>query len=164
MSISFALILIGLLAIVSLAMVGGGMTIVNIVKYKKLRKCYAGTLIEEPMKLLFASKQEVYVESDKVYAECNKLDCDVKDKIIALFRRYRKILLIMQLICMCLIILIVPSISLMLGNYRTAGNVIFLIPYAIFILTIMVVLGVVRKKVAMIMAWMQNDSRGRLAV
>ena len=172
MSLSLACVLTGILAIVSLTAIGCSMSIVNGVKYLKLKKCYVGSSKEkewhkvrqvwrEAYKLLFVSKQDLYIEGNKLYPEYNELDSAAKVTIAGLFHLYNKNLLIMQLICMCFIILIPPMMSLLHSCCRAAGNDVFFIPYAIFFLAITLIVGIVRKRVAIVLSLMQTNASMR---
>ena len=105
MSLSLALVLIGILAILSLTVIGWGMVMVNGVKYLKLKKRYVGSNKAEEWrmvrqvwrgayKLLFVSKQDLYIASNKFYPEYNGLDSAAKVCVEGLFHMCHKTLLI----------------------------------------------------------------------
>ena len=171
MSLPLVFVLTGILAILSLTAIGWGMSIVSGVKYLKLKKCYVGSssskakdwclgrqVWREAYELLFVSKKDFYVKSDKVYSEYNKLDSAVKVSIVGSFHLYHKILLVMQLTCVCFIILVPPMISLSRSSCRTAGNDVIFIPYAVFFLAMALILGIVRKRVAIVLSLMRTDT------
>ena len=145
-----AFVAFGMVAIVSLAAAGASMTISNLMKYRALKKCYGKVfLLEQTTLLFFPGKQDGYVE-------CCKLDWGLKVAIADLLRRYLRILLLMQWICASFIMLIPPAIMLMPSNYRTAKNAIFFILYVFFFVIVAVFLEVVRKRVVVVVEWIQQ--------
>lgn len=152
MNLPLAFVALGMVAIVSLATVGAGMTISNLMKYREFKKYHGKILLLEQTKLLFfTGRQDVYVE-------CCKLDRGSKVAIADLLRRYLRILLLMQWISTCFIMLIPPATILMLSNYRTAKNAFFFIPYAVFFVIVVVFLKMVRKRVVVVIELIQQTT------
>ena len=185
MRLSLVFVLICILTIVSLAAIGWGMTIINVCKYLKLKKCHVGAMFSNstnhlfssrkeeewrivrrmlwtPYKILFASGQDFYSDSNKFYSEYNKLAGVTKVVVADLLHGYHKIMLIMQLICICFIMLIPPSISLSHSSCRTPENNVFFIPYTIFFLVIAVIVGIMRKRVAVVLSLIRTDASIRV--
>lgn len=169
MSLSLGLVLIGILVILSLTVIVWGMVMVNGVKYLRLKKCYLGSNKEEEWhmvrqvwrgayKLLFIRKQDLYIASNKFHPKYDDLDSAAKVCLVGLFHMYHKTLLIMQLICMCFIMLIPPMLSLSRSSCRAAENDALFIPYAFFFLAMALVVGIMRKRVAIVLSLMRTDT------